>query len=816
MISVVEQDNKGEALALSLLKASPNYIRFNELLSIGKFKEAESLIPSLVLDGRYDIDELCEKIGEARHQALFKENIRKVLKQVTAVTLFCLPLFLICGYFAWMLPHWQRHKECRRLAKAIEKEVADVQIPSGSDCQNSLSACIDQICAITFDLTDSLEPPLGHIYNAAKLRREDFLGQATTLVEQCQKAKESFSAAKAKKEKATVQRNRFLQAAQSINTDVINETRNTMDELSKIRLEFLHMAELRRPKRESLEQLASMYAESRETLRMNVAEVHKVEAALHKLGDEVENLGKTAIAINGEIKKAILSYSTAWTKIQELPVALSACEKIRTDLLRQIQDTQLRFNSETQAVNEALVKLNTSLTKASVAFKTESLQVSSLTREHGVYMKPYSKILDKCDKEYDQMVATKNAVTKEWRDGKMELRNFIVRTIKEAHDHALKKLTDEGWPERSGEYMADLSKIRELENYGAQIKPLIYETANETDNLSSRIIGVAEKAQLEMPDWGRKTADLNKELQGLDTDITAIGNEIAGCLSRIEAYHANGNKLEMIRHNLQNAQHDLEGVMVKRTFTAASNGHEYEEQERRKVALVKAATLAKEKCQRQIADFNAAVADGTLFKIVYKRGAEILAYDLTSGKFVEKGVAQADGKSCLNLGESVRAAGLPPNVKLRQFGWKFAVKIPKAGKYRLAIDAKSTATANKPINYSAIGGKSEDGIIANGRIKISYKATCRLQSHNGSFDKSDSFLFNNSLKRYGMNLLPKSQTIVTDDECLAEFMLVITSIDLDVKNHLVSEDTSWNYDPLFFTISLDGREVELYHAGRER
>ena len=158
-----------------------------------------------------------------------------------------------------------------------------------------------------------------------------------------------------------------------------------------------------------------------------------------------------------------------------------------------------------------------------------------------------------------------------------------------------------------------------------------------------------------------------------------------------------------------------------------------------------------------------------------------------------------------------------PNVPLKNFGWKFAVKIPEPGVHKLTISLSTVS--GKLVNVSAKGKRSTSGAgsrgrVLNGKIDLSYSFTSKndLFKIDGGITKSR--------PKFGNGQELKKQIILssygTISESWAEIAFSIDSILLDVEEHSPYEDTSWDYDPITFTVTLDGAEAELYHAERGR
>lgn len=309
-----------------------------------------------------------------------------------------------------------------------------------------------------------------------------------------------------------------------------------------------------------------------------------------------------------------------------------------------------------------------------------------------------------------------------------------------------------------------------------------------------------------LPPWGAKTVAFNEERHRLSkrmVDIVAVINE---ALNRLIAYRTDGNARETIRQALVSAQNDLKKAIGGKDFPLAANGREFNQQFQEQQSYVKSANTAIDNGKKAMEQFNKAVTNGTLYKIVYRHGAEVWSRRTYDGIAQKGGVVSTGGKSELKLDDAIAMADLPPYHPIENLSWKFALKIPDDGEHDLQITPRTDSTAL--INESAKGmGK---GRSRNGKVEMSYT----LRSSNRAFDTHSSFSFENGQMLVGRKSL-SFKGFTTAGWVEIEF--TIDSITLsDVKSHAPEEDGSWNYNPITFTITLDGAEVELYHAVRAR
>jgi hypothetical protein len=324
-------------------------------------------------------------------------------------------------------------------------------------------------------------------------------------------------------------------------------------------------------------------------------------------------------------------------------------------------------------------------------------------------------------------------------------------------------------------------------------------------------------AEKSIPDWREKTIGLNEARKELVADIEETAKEIKDILNGLDAYHAEGNRLSDIRDSLTRAKNSLEGIKVEDEYPMAQNGREYEQCAKKQKGFAEAAGEAIGEGRASVGEYKKDVDNGTLFKVIYQSGAEVCTEAKAGLGFGNTVIAPGSRNGELNLGKSIKEAGLRPNAPLKNFGWKFAVKIPKPGLHKLKISLSTVS--GKLVNVSAKGKRSTSGAgsrgrVLNGKIDLSYSFTSEndLFKIDGSNTKSR--------PKFGNGQELKNQIILssvgTTTESWAEIVFSIDSILLDVEEHSPNEDTSWDYDPITFTVTLDGAETELYHTERGR
>lgn len=555
---------------------------------------------------------------------------------------------------------------------------------------------------------------------------------------------------------------------------------------------------------EALERFNKSYAYMAR-MRVSLSEwSNKAETAISNAMDAVE-VGKTAVRnVNGLVEKiSSMENDARALRVDRLRFAKELLDKAsltRKEVDSIMEDTQRVGNATERELADARKSMDALIESMTVLFRDNGNLVSLKTRKSLV---DAAKELEAMDRQVREGIANWNDV------GKRSVAQVLDVTVEPVEAYA--KALRDGLAEWNPDRLEGPIGVEEVEKLRRDAKAFV-KSMEKVPAMAKGLVRKAETAVAEaeraLPDWGAKTVAINQMRQGLGKDIQKITMEIKEITNRLASYQSDGDAHDKIRQVLVCAQDELTNVIIGKDFPLATNSREFKALSEKQRTFVEQANSAIDNGKKAIAQFNTAVGNGTLYKIVYKSGYEICSQKGT-GKMLNirnRKVVSAGGQSKLILSDAIAIAGLSPYAPVRKLGWKFSLKIPKAGKHELII-TPSTDSATF-FNETAKGmgvGKSR-----NGKVEVSYT----LLSSNGVFEKRDSFSFDNGQKLVGRKSL-SFEGFVQEGWVDIEFLIDSIAL-IDVKEHSPDESMYWNYDSIFFIITLDGEEVELYHAERKR
>ena len=488
--------------------------------------------------------------------------------------------------------------------------------------------------------------------------------------------------------------------------------------------------------------------------------------------------------------------------------SLEFAAKLEDDARKMRKDVDSTWGSATGAGSRADVVLG----KAEKQLKEAGDKMDALVKLHGNYIaeaprRAFEKALD----DFHTYVTNVRSKITSWTEAG-------EYGVARAGHHASAKRMEvlaKSLREGSADWDSATSEVATFKSVGdftAKANYFISDMGN-VDEYLGRIVQTANEsvvaAENSLPDWGGKTTELNQRRQTLCADIASEEGVLTSAKGQLETCHADGNVRNEILQGFASA---LKGLEVAKQncapFKLAANGLEYEKQRQNWEALEKAGRKAIEQARSVNKNFENAIAEGKFYRVSYKPCAEVWAMHFDGKSYGSKGLMPEN--SGLNLGKAVEIADYRPNAELGKIGWKFAVKIPKPGKHVLQV--KLSTVSGKPINTSAKGKRSSRR-IKDGEITVLYD----FSSSSGMFKVEDGYTgkrlsFENGQGRKSCVV----SSISTNSGRWEEFEFTIDSILLDVKEHSVDENTRWDYTPITFSVTLDGTEVELYHAERVR
>ncbi len=553
---------------------------------------------------------------------------------------------------------------------------------------------------------------------------------------------------------------------------------------------------------EAIERFNKSYAYMAKT-RVSLAEwSNNAEVAISNAMEAVE-AGKTAARnVNGLVEKfSSIENDVKALRVDRLRFAEGLFEKarlIRREMDSIMQNTQRAGNATEQELSDAGKSMDALVESMKALFRDNGNHVSLDTRKSLV---DAAKELEAMDRQVREDIANWNDV------GKRSVAQVLDVTVEqvEAYAKALRDGSAEWNPDRS-EVSVGVEVVEQFRRDANAFLESIEKVPERAKGFVQKAKAAVEEAGRALPDWGAKTMAINQERQRLGKDILEMTMKINGITNSLASYHSDGNVHENIRQVLVSAHNELTNVIAGKVFPLATNSREFKDQSEKHRSFVKLAHSAIDNGKKAIAQFNTAVGNGTLYKIVYKSGYEVWSRKGAEKMLSKRKVVSARGQSKLILSDAIAIVGLSPYAPVKKLGWKFSLKIPKAGEHELQI-TPSTDSATF-VNETAKGmgtGKSR-----NGKVEVSYT----LLSSNGVFEKRSSFSFDNGQKLAGRKSLSFEGSV---QEGWIDIEFFIDSIALvDVKKHSPDESMYWNYDSIIFTITLDGEEVELYHAERER